>query len=296
MAMELRGKLAVHELGTGPKERDEGVMAVPKGRVCVPEIGVQLHGSTRFTAAPERKHNSIVGDELPVRHGGKDLGSVRREPQARVPHEHGVVGVDAGAGHFGEQPAGVGGAAEEEVQRQEAVSQLSGAGDEALEAREADVEEEASSQGGEGRRGWAEQEEAREGGEERERRAQAGASEGGQEGDGGGGVAARYAVVERAEEAGVLPWRGRRRRPAWGGHQEGSWPTGLVGMEKPKPAELGTGGRTTAASALVQEQYRDPIQKGNGCGRLVRFARSGFFPSCFGFVATSYECSCVVTP
>nr|CAB3453011.1 unnamed protein product [Digitaria exilis] len=80
--MELLGKLRVHELGTGHKEREEGY-------------------------------------------------EFRR------------------AGHFGEQPAGVARAAEEEVERQEAVGQLSGAGDEALETREAYVEEEAASQGGE---------------------------------------------------------------------------------------------------------------------------------------------------
>lgn len=126
--------------------------------------------------------------------------------------------MDAGAGHFGEQPACVARAAEEEVKRKEAVGQLSGARDEAFEAREADVEEEAASQGGEGRRGWAEQEEAREGGEQRERRAQAGASEGGQEGDGRWGVAAGYTALESAEEARVLRRRRRTRRLAGDGH------------------------------------------------------------------------------
>lgn len=87
-----------------------------------------------------------------------------------------------------------------------------------LEAGEADVEEEAASQGGEGRRGWAEQEETGEGGEERERRALAGASEGGQKGDSRGGVPARYTAVESGEEARVLSRRGRRRRLAGDGH------------------------------------------------------------------------------
>lgn len=202
-------------------------MVVPKGRVHVPELGVQLHGSPRLATAPQRKHNGVVGDELPVRHSSKYLNSRCRKCQARVTGEHGVVGVGAGAGHFGEQPAGVARPAEEEVQRQEAVGQLSGAGDEALETREADVEDEAASKGREGRGGRAEQEQAREGGEERERRAQAGAGEGGQEGDGGGGVATRYTVVERAEEAGVLPWRGRRKRLAGDAHWEGSCPRGV---------------------------------------------------------------------
>lgn len=40
---------------------------------------------------------------------------------AHVPNEHGVIGVDAGAGHFGEQPAGVTRSAEEEVKREELV-------------------------------------------------------------------------------------------------------------------------------------------------------------------------------
>jgi hypothetical protein len=115
MAMELPGKLPIHELGTGHKERQEGVMAVPKGGVHVPELGVQLHSSLRFAATPEREHNSVVRDEFPVWHGGKDLRSGCRECQARVPSEHGVVGVDTGSGHFGEQPAGVTRAVEEEV-------------------------------------------------------------------------------------------------------------------------------------------------------------------------------------
>jgi len=115
MAMELPGKLPIHELSAGRKERQEGVMAVPKGGVHVPELGVQLHSSPRFAATPEREHNSIVRDEFPVWHGSKDLRSGSRKCQARVPSEHGVVGMDAGAGHFGEQPACVTRAAEEEV-------------------------------------------------------------------------------------------------------------------------------------------------------------------------------------
>lgn len=63
--------------------------------------------------------------------------------------------------HFGEQPSSITRAAKEEIQGEEAVSELSGAGYEALEPSEAHVEKEPAGQRGEGRRAGAEQEEAR---------------------------------------------------------------------------------------------------------------------------------------
>lgn len=81
-------------------------------------------------------------------HGGANLGRGGRGGEACVPGEHGVV-VDVGAGHFGEQTAGIARAAEEEMQRKDVIGELSGVRDDMLETREADVEEEASFQGGE---------------------------------------------------------------------------------------------------------------------------------------------------
>jgi hypothetical protein len=189
MGMELPGKLPVHETSACHKKGREGLMVVAKGRRRMPELRVQRHTFPHLATACERKHSSVIGGEVTVWHGSEEVRRRGREGEVGVPSEHGVVGVDGGLGHSSEQATGVARAAEEQMQRQELVSERGGRSDEMLEAGEADVEEKAAGQCGERRCGAAEQEEAGERAEEREGRAQAGAGEGGQEGDGGGGLA-----------------------------------------------------------------------------------------------------------
>uniref|UniRef100_A0A0D9XMM8 Uncharacterized protein n=1 Tax=Leersia perrieri TaxID=77586 RepID=A0A0D9XMM8_9ORYZ len=199
--MELSRKFPIHELLTSYKECQEGLITIPNQHAT--ELGVQRHGLLHLTTTDEREHSGIVGEEIPDGHYGEHLGCGGGEGEAGVPVEHGVVRAHVRSRHSAEQAVRIPRAAEEEVERQEAVGELGGARHEVLEAGEADVEEEAAGEGGERRRGAAEQEEAGEGGEERERRAKAGPGEFREEGHRGARVAAGDAAVEGGEAAGV---------------------------------------------------------------------------------------------